>query len=75
MSPGVSPEHLHRAMQVVRSVRELGPVREEELAALLGCDVAEVRAAIGIAMHWHRIDRCAGYLVAVPSRAGGRRAA
>lgn len=71
----MSPEHLHRAKQVVRGVREHGPVREEELAALLGCDVAEVRAAIGIAIRWRRVDRCGDHLVAVPPRHEGRPAA
>jgi hypothetical protein len=69
-----TPACLHLAKQAVRGVRENGPVRDDELAAILGCSVDELRAAIGIAMQWRRVDRCDGYLVPAPRREGRRAA-
>jgi hypothetical protein len=66
----VGPGDLHRAKQVVRGVREHGPVRDDELAAILGCDLAEMWAAVAIAIRWRRVDRCGTWLVIVPSREG-----
>lgn len=74
MSAPVTPERLHLAKRVVRAVREHNPTRDDELAAILGCDLAELRTAIGIAARWRRIDRCDGYLVSIPSRKGGQAA-
>lgn len=69
-----TPACLHLAKQATRGVRENGPVRDDELAAILGCSVDELRAAIGIAMQWRRVDRCGDWLVALPSREGRRAA-
>jgi hypothetical protein len=69
------PAGVRLAKDVVRITGERGAVHDDELLAELGCDRAELRAAIGIAMHWHRIDRCGDFLVAVPPRREGRRAA
>jgi hypothetical protein len=75
MSGPVTPARLHLAKQAVRGVRENGPVRDDELAAILGCDLAELRTAIGIAIRWRRIDRCDGWLVPTPARREERPAA
>ena len=74
MSAPVTPERLHLAKQVVRGVREHSPVRDHQLAAIVGCDLTELRSAIGIAIRWRRVDRCGDWLVAVPSREGRRAA-
>ena len=61
---------LFRAKEVVRATRERGVIHEDDLAAILGCDRAELRAAIGIAYQWRHIDRCGSWLVTAPSREG-----
>lgn len=66
---------LLRAKDVARVTEERGSVRDEQLLATLGCGWDELRSAIGIAFRWRRIDRCDNYLVPVPSRREGRRAA
>ena len=65
---------LLRAKEVVRVAKERGVIHEDDLVAVLQCDRAELRAAIGIAYHWRQIDRCGEYLV-VPARREGRPAA
>jgi hypothetical protein len=70
-----TPSALRRAKDAVQVVHECGAVSEAELAAALDCGFDELRAAIGIAIRWRRIDRCAGYLVAVTSAGERRRAA
>jgi hypothetical protein len=71
-----APAHadLVRANEVVRVIKERGVVHADDLADIVGCDRAELRAAIGIALHWRRVDRCASWLVAIPSREGRRAA-
>lgn len=66
--PGPAGPHL--AKRLVRVVEERGPVHEDDLSAILRCDWGELRAAIAIAFHWRRVDRCGDSLVAVPSREG-----
>jgi hypothetical protein len=63
------------AKDVVRVIGELDAVRDAELAAILACGRDELRAAIGIAYRWRRVDRCGDFLVAVPPAGEGRRAA
>ena len=65
---------LLRAKDLVRFTRERGVIHEDDLAALLGCERAKLRMAIGIALRWRHIDRCGSWLVASPSREGGRAA-
>ena len=65
---------LVRAKRLVQVVEEGGPVHEDDLVVLLGCDRAELRAATGIAYHWRRVNRCGDFLVAVPPRERGRAA-
>jgi hypothetical protein len=48
---------------------------DAELAEHLGAPLVEVRQAARILYRQRRIDMCAGYMVAVPSSAEGRRAA
>jgi hypothetical protein len=63
------------AGRTVQAVKEKGPLRDTELLAILGCDPAELRTAIGIAFRWRQVDRCGDYLVPVPRRREGRRSA
>ena len=48
---------------------------DAEIAEQLGVLLADVRQAARILYRQRRIDMCAGYVVAVPSRAEGRSAA
>ncbi len=48
---------------------------DAEIAERLGVPLADVRQAARILYRQRRIDMCAGYMVAVPSSAEGRRAA
>jgi transcription initiation factor IIE alpha subunit len=48
---------------------------DAEIAERLGVSLVEVRQAARILYRQRRIDMCAGYMVAVPSNAKGRRAA
>ena len=48
---------------------------DAELAEQIGAPMADVRQAARILYRQRRIDMCAGYMVAVPSSAEGRRAA
>ena len=48
---------------------------DTEIADQLGAPLADVRQAARILYRQRRIDLCAGYVVAVPSRTEGRRAA
>lgn len=65
---------LIRAKNLVRVVKERGPVHEDDLVVILGCTRAESRMAVGIALQWRHIDRCGAYLIAAPSREGRRAA-
>ena len=53
---------------------EIG-MTDAEIAERLDVPLADVRQAARILYRQRRIDMCAGYVVAVPSRAEGRRAA
>ena len=59
---------LVRAKDLVRVVKERGPVHEDDLAAIADCSRGDLRTAIGIALQWRHIDRCGSWLVASPSR-------
>ena len=48
---------------------------DAEIAEQLGVPLADVQQAARILYRQRRIDMCAGYVVAVPSRAEGRSAA
>jgi hypothetical protein len=48
---------------------------DAQVAEQLGVPLADVRQAARILYRQRRIDMCAGYVVAVPSRAEGRSAA
>ena len=48
---------------------------DTEIAGQLAVPIADVRQAARILYRQRRIDMCAGYVVAVPSRTEGRRAA
>jgi predicted ArsR family transcriptional regulator len=48
---------------------------DAQVAEQLGVPLADVRQAARILYRQGRIDMCAGYVVAVPSRAEGRPAA
>jgi hypothetical protein len=48
---------------------------DAEIAEQLGVPLADVRLAARILHRQQRVDMCAGYVVTVPVRAGGRRAA
>jgi hypothetical protein len=63
------------AGRTVQAVKEKGPLRDAELLTILRCDPVELRAAIGIALRWRQVDRCGQWLVPVPRRREGRRAA
>jgi hypothetical protein len=73
--PGPGAAGLHLAKRQGQVVEERGPVHEDDLLAILRCDWIDLRAAIGIAFHWRRIDRCGSWLVPTASRGEGRRAA
>ena len=75
MSARPGPADLHRAKELVRVVRERGTLRDDEAADILGCSMEELRAAIGIAMRWRRLDQCSSWLVPTSSRREGRPAA
>lgn len=53
---------------------EIG-MTDTEIAERLEVPIADVRQAARILYRQRRVDMCAGYVVAVPSRAVGRRAA
>ncbi len=53
---------------------EIG-MTDVEIAECLDAPLADVRLAARILYRQRRIDMCAGYVVAVPSRVAGRRAA
>ena len=53
---------------------EIG-MTDAEIAERLEVPLADVRQAARILYRQRRVDMCAGYVVAVPSRAEGRRAA
>jgi hypothetical protein len=55
-------------------VAEIG-MADTEIAERLAVPLADVRQAARILYRQRRIDMCAGYVVAVPPRAEGRRAA
>jgi len=59
----------------VLAIKENGALRDSDLLTILGCDPVELRAAIGIAFWWRQLDRCGQYLVPIPRRREGRRAA
>jgi hypothetical protein len=66
----VSRMHLVLARRAVRAVRARGPGRQADLAAILACDPADLRVAVGIAVQWRRVDGRDGCLVAVPREGG-----
>ena len=75
MTPGVNPAHLRLAARAAQVIRENGALHDAELLAILACDPVELRAAIPIVTGWRKADRCGDYLVSVPPRSKGRRAA
>ena len=75
MSARATRERLVLAKRMARVIVARGVVHEDDLPSLLGCGWDEARAAAGIAIQWRKIDRCAGFLVSVPPRDEGRRAA
>lgn len=81
MSPAVTPARLRlaaRAAQVIHAaqvIQENGALRDAELLAVLGCDPADLRAAIPIVIHWRKADRCGDFLVAVSRPGETRRSA
>jgi hypothetical protein len=71
----VTPARLRLAGRVAQVIKEYGSLRDGELLAILGCEPAELNAAIPIVIHWRKADRCGDFLVAVPPRREGRPAA
>ena len=75
MTAQMTPARLRLAARAAQVIKENGSLRDAELLAILGCEPAELNAAIPIAIRWRRVDRCGDYLVAVPPQHEGRRAA
>ena len=75
MSAPAASGRLWLAGRTVHAVKEKGALRDSDLLIILGCDPAELRAAIGIAFQWRQVDRCGQYLVPIPRRRKGRRPA
>jgi hypothetical protein len=71
----MTPARLRLAARAAQVIKENGSLRDAELLAILGCEPAELNAAIPIVSHWRKADRCGDYLVAVPPRHEGRQAA
>jgi hypothetical protein len=74
MSARPAPAHLRLAGRAAQAIRKHGAIRDAELLAILGCDPADVRAAIPLVIRWRKADRCGNYLVAVSPREGRRSA-
>jgi hypothetical protein len=66
---------LRLAGRLAQVISENGALRDGELLAILGCELTVLNAAIPIAVHWRKVDRCGDYLVAVPPRHEGKSAA
>jgi hypothetical protein len=75
VSPVATPARLRLAARAAQVIKENGSLRDGELLAILGCEPAELNAAIPIVIHWRKADRCGDFLVAVPPRGEGRPAA
>jgi hypothetical protein len=75
VSPAATPERLRLAGRAARVIKEHGAVRDADLLVLLACQPDELRAAIGIVLHWRKADRCGDYLVPVARQGEGRRSA
>jgi hypothetical protein len=73
MSLVATLERLRLAGRAARAIKKNGALRDAELLGVLACEPEELRAVIGIVIHWRKVDRCGDYLVAVPrQREGGR---
>jgi hypothetical protein len=71
---GVSPDWA-LMRQILSLLAGNDGLADTEIADQLGASLADVRQAARILYRQRRIDMCVGYLVAVPSRTEGRRAA
>lgn len=75
MTAQVTPAQLRLAARAAQVIKEHGSLRDDELLAILGCEPAELNAAIPIVIRWRKADRCGDFLVAVPPAGGARRPA
>jgi hypothetical protein len=75
VSPAVTSGRLGLAGRVVLALQENGALRDTELREILACNAEDLRAAIPVMICWRTVDRCCDFLVAVPPRGKGRRAA
>jgi hypothetical protein len=61
----VTPARLRLAARAAQVIKEHGSLRNGELLAILGCEPADLNAAIPVVVHWRKADRCGDYLVAI----------
>jgi 5-methylcytosine-specific restriction endonuclease McrA len=71
----VTPALLRLATRAAQVIKENGSLRNGELLAILGCDPADLNAAIPVVVHWRKADRCGDYLVAIARPGETRRSA
>jgi hypothetical protein len=72
MSARPTPAQLRLAGRAAQVIRKHGSLRDAELLAILGCELAELNAAIPVVIRWRRADRCGAFLVAVSRQGKGR---
>ena len=75
MSPAVTSGRLWLAGRAVLALQENGALRDTELREILACNAEDLRAAIPVMIRWRKVDRCGAFLVPLPPRRKGRRAA
>ncbi len=75
MSPAVTSGRLWLAGRAVLALQENGSLRDADLREILACNPEDLRAAIPVMIRWRKADRIGPYLVPLPPRRKGRRAA
>ena len=75
MSPAVTSGRLWLAGRAVLALQENGALHDDVLREILACKSEDLRAAIPVMICWRKADRIGTFLVPLPPRRKGRRAA